>query len=106
MKSGDTVQISQRDGTQHWIYATVIQPGDAGAAVIVDHSGNREHGLQKFVPAAQIRTKADLQKDYDAYKADVAKGGPLSKGLGGAPKTDGYLRAEREHYQSQIDRLS
>jgi len=44
-----------------WIYATVkeVMP-DGLLRVVVDHPGNREHSLEKFVDPADVRTKADV----------------------------------------------
>lgn len=91
MKSGDTVQIQQRDGAlQHWLYAKVISPTAEGAIVEVAHPGNREDGRQKFVTTAEIRTKAQIEAQIKPAKPEDSKAD----------------RDQRQHLRDQADRLS
>lgn len=56
----------------HYLYATVLTPSDAGALVIVDHPGNPANGAQRFVPAKNILTAADVKKKTDDLRAELA----------------------------------
>lgn len=98
MKPGDTIQIAQNDGATHWIYARVLQASEGGALVEVNHPGNREDGRQKFVPAGQLRGKADLQKQLDEFAKEVA--------AGKMDLSDPRARVERESLLVQFERLS
>lgn len=119
MNKGDKVQIRQTDGVDHWIYAKVLDP--TTGMVQVQHPGNSDHEKQLFVDAADIRTKADLEK-----LLEVAKSLPAAKltdaqikNLGTA---DGWIlrflhvdQAQARntlhtqlvtHYQAQVKQLS
>jgi hypothetical protein len=73
MKAGDRVMVFDSPGhpVDHYLYATVITPSDAGAVVIVDHPGNSRHGQQCFVPIDKILTAADLVKMRDQAKLEM-----------------------------------
>jgi len=66
----------------HYLYATVLTPSDAGALVIVDHPGNLAHGVQRFVPANKILTAVDVKK-----KADVSGRSSPSSAMRTSAKT-------------------
>ena len=90
MQAGDTAQVLQQDGGQHWIYATVLTANADGSALVqISHPGNRDHGLLKSFAAAQIRTKADVQKLIDA-----------------GPQQAGNWSAEKRSLENQLDFLS
>lgn len=92
MKAGDTIQIAQPEGVnKNWIYANVILPTPEGAIVEVAHPGNREDGRQKFVPAKDLRGKADVEK--------------LLAGVS-FPTDPQKEREQKENFRAQLDRLS
>jgi hypothetical protein len=74
MKAGDRVMVYDSPGfpVDHYLYATVLTPSDAGAVVFVDHPGNLSHGTQRFVPAQKILTAADVKKKADDLRAELA----------------------------------
>lgn len=59
MTQGQIIQVRQRDGVDHWIYARVLNP--AINLVEIAHPGNRDHGRQLAVSSADVRTKAEVQ---------------------------------------------
>jgi hypothetical protein len=80
LKAGQKIQIKQIDssnlnriakpqpeitpGVVHWIYATVLQLLDNGAALVqVTHPGNIEEGAKKVITPGEYRTKSDVQKE-------------------------------------------
>jgi hypothetical protein len=71
MQAGDRVMVYDSPGfpLNHYLYATVLTPSDAGALVIVDHPGNPSHGTQRFVPAKRILTADDAKKMADDTRA-------------------------------------
>jgi len=94
MKAGDTVQIAYVDGIRHWIYATVVTPNEDGSAlVVIQHPGNSEHNVMKFVTKAQIRTKADAEAELANVKP--APGEHMDS-----------FRKRQLSVMAQIDRLS
>lgn len=44
-----------------WIFACVVAVGAASVTVKIQHPSNRQHGEDLEVPAADIRTKADVE---------------------------------------------
>jgi hypothetical protein len=74
MQAGDRVMIYDSPGfpLDHYLYATVLTPSDAGAVVFVDHPGNLAHGTQRFVPAKKILTAADVKKKAEELRAQFA----------------------------------
>jgi hypothetical protein len=91
MKAGDIVQVLQRDGGTHWIYATVITPNDDGSAFVqIRHNGNVDHEKMLFFAAGQIRTSADVQKLIDSMP----------------PKAGGEVLAEKKSLQNQLEWLT
>jgi len=74
MQAGDRVMVYDSPGfpLDHYLYATVLTPSDAGALVVVDHPGNVSDGKQKFVPAAQIMRKGDALRMAQETKASLA----------------------------------
>src|SRR5258708_27471646 len=75
MKAGDRVMVFDSPGfpVDHYLYATVLTPADAGALVIVDHPGNLSHAQQRYVPAAKILRAGDATRLADEMKAEAAK---------------------------------
>jgi|SRR5579872_2753958 len=67
MQAGDRVMVFDSPGfpLDHYLYATVLTPSDAGALVIVDHPGNTANGTQRFVPAKKILVASDAKKMAD-----------------------------------------
>lgn len=108
MKAGDVVQIRQREflhdalpikadppihapgPIDFWIYARVFELlPDGTVRVIVNHPGNREHGAEKIVDAADIRTKSEVTRLAAAnHHANPAWNAKL-----------------QEHYKIQAERL-
>lgn len=74
MEAGDRVMVYDSPGfpVDHYLYATVLTPSDAGALVIVDHPGNPAHAQQRFVAASKILTAADVKKKADDLRAEMA----------------------------------
>jgi hypothetical protein len=74
MKAGDRIMVYDSPGfpVDHYLYATVLTPTDAGALVTVDHPGNLSHAQQKFVPLAKILRKGDALHLAEEMKAQVA----------------------------------
>lgn len=72
MEAGDRVMVYDSPGfpVDHYLYATVLTPSDAGAIVFVDHPGNPSHGQQKFVPAKKILNASDVKKKADDLRAE------------------------------------
>lgn len=64
MKAGDRVMVYDSPGfpLDHYLYANVLTPSDAGALVLVDHPGNPSHGTQRFVPAEKILRAGDARR--------------------------------------------
>lgn len=64
MQSGDRVMVFDSPGfpVDHYLYATVLTPSDAGALVVVDHPGNVSHNSQRFVPHKKSLTAGDARK--------------------------------------------
>lgn len=75
MNAGDRVMVYDSPGfpVDHYLYATVLTPSEAGAVVFVDHPGNPAHGQQKFVSAKKILTAADVKKKADDLRAELAQ---------------------------------
>jgi hypothetical protein len=91
MQSGDTVQVQQRNGGLHWVYAKVITANADGSAFVqINHPGNIIDGEMQFFGADQVRDKAAVQKKIDALP-------PLSAGA---------ALAEKRSLQSQLEWLS
>jgi hypothetical protein len=74
MQAGDRVMVYDSPGfpLDHYLYATVLTPSDAGALVWIDHPGNLSHGQQRFVSAAQIMRKGDALRMAQETKASLA----------------------------------
>jgi hypothetical protein len=74
MQAGDRVMVYDSPGfpLDHYLYATVLTPSDAGALVIVDHPGNVSDGKQRFVPASKIMRKGDALRMQEEAKAKLA----------------------------------
>lgn len=74
MQAGDRVMVYDSPGfpLDHYLYATVLTPSDAGAVVFVDHPGNPSHGQQCFVAAKKILTAADVKKKAEDLRAELA----------------------------------
>lgn len=74
MKSGDRVMVYDSPGfpLDHYLYATVLTSSDAGALVFVDHPGNLSHGSQRFVPLKKVMTAADVAKQVEDLKSQLA----------------------------------
>lgn len=91
MQIGERVQIRQIfQGAPHWVYAIVHSVvGQDGAVVVIDHSQNPDNEKTQIVAAVDIRTKDDLQKEFDAIEGH-----------------DELSREERRALQVQIDRLN
>lgn len=61
MQAGDRVMVFDSPGfpVDHYLYAIVLTPSDAGALVVIDHPGNLSHNTQKFVPVDRILRAGD-----------------------------------------------
>jgi hypothetical protein len=84
MQAGDRVMVYDSPGfpVDHYLYATVLTPSEAGeadkkvlvgAVVYVDHPGNLSHAQQRFVPAKKIMTAADVNKKADELRAELSQ---------------------------------
>jgi hypothetical protein len=86
MNAGDRVMVFDSPGhpLDHYLYATVITPSDAGAVVIVDHPGNARHSQQCFVAHDKImdaaaaerlrgQAKLDLQTERDSERSKLLR---------------------------------
>lgn len=119
MNAGDKVQVRQFDGVDHWIYAKVLDP--ATGLVQVQHPGNVDHEKQIFVPAADIRTKADLEKLLAVAKS-MSKEKLTDVHINNLGAADGWVLRFKHvdqaqarntlhtllvpHYQAQVNKLS
>jgi hypothetical protein len=74
MKAGDRVMVWDSPGfpVDHYLYATVLTPSDAGALVLIDHKGNLSHGQQVFVRSEKILRKGDALHLAEDKKAEAA----------------------------------
>lgn len=76
MKAGDIVQVRQFDwlpegtvakppvktgASSVWVFARVVEVGATSVKVKIQHPGNRRHREEVDVPAADVRTKADVE---------------------------------------------
>jgi hypothetical protein len=75
MQAGDRVMVYDSPGfpVDHYLYATVLTPSDAGALVVVDHPGNLSHAQQRFVPAKQILRAGDCRAKAEEIRALLKK---------------------------------
>jgi|SRR5579864_555986 len=74
MNIGDTVQVRQVDGVDHWVFAKVQDP--ATNRLVIAHSGNRDDGRTIIADPSDIRTKADVQQILTNAQAIVALADP------------------------------
>jgi hypothetical protein len=74
MKAGDRVMVYDSPGfpMDHYLYATVLTPSDAGALVHIDHPGNLSHGQQKFVGLKRIMTADDVKAKAEQIRQQAA----------------------------------
>lgn len=75
MQAGDRVMVFDSPGfpVDHYLYATVLTPSDAGAAVLIDHPGNPRDGNHVFVAKGKILLAGDVTKKAEDLRARLAQ---------------------------------